>query len=561
MIRETIKLLIIETLRELQLPEVSFVVERPQDMTHGDYATNIVLVLSKQVGTSPLELAERIVVCIEKKNRKEIESVSIAGPGFINFRITSAVFERELLEVINQKDSYGASTIYSGKTVLVEHSSPNLFKPFHIGHMMNNAIGESLVRLMQNSGATVRTMSFPSDISLGVAKAIFVLLEQHGADYKPSSISMLGDAYVEGTHRFETDESIHTRVKQIADNLYANVSSPELDIFNTCKKFNLEYFETVTARLGSHFDSYIFESEAGIVGKQLIEQYTPTIFTPSEGAIVYIPEETKKHIHTAVFINSQGNPTYEAKDLGLLSMKFEREHPDISIFVTDYQQVQHFDVVLDAAEKINSEWKTKSVHIPHGRMTFKGQKMSSRLGGVPLATEVLDLVIDEVNERAEDRVVEAATVDAIAIGAIKFAILKSKAGQNINFDPDTSLSFEGDSGPYIQYTHARITSLLFKGEQMGITPVIHIAHMSDTERILVHFKDVVEEAIQLYAPHVVLTFAIELAQSFNSFYARELFLDKDHQEASEHKLALAKAVQIVLARALYLVGIEAPTKM
>src|SRR3989338_5493661 len=155
--------------------------------------------------------------------------------------------------------------------------------------MMNNAIGESLVRLMQFSGAKVETMSFPSDISLGVAKAIFILLEKFGSNFTPSEISILGDAYVEGTKRYEEDESIHIRVKEIADNLYAGNNSPETSVFEMCKKFNVDYFEEVTKKLGSHFDSYIYESEAGIVGSEIVRANTPSVFSESEGAIVYIP--------------------------------------------------------------------------------------------------------------------------------------------------------------------------------------------------------------------------------------------------------------------------------
>ena len=154
--------------------------------------------------------------------------------------------------------------------------------------------------------------------------------------------------------------------------------------------------------MGSKFDGYIFESEAGVVGMEIVSKYTPSIFTESEGAVVYIPEESKKHINTAVFINSQGNPTYEAKDLGLLDIKFEKYNPDVSIFITDHQQISHFDVVLDAAEKINKNWAEKSVHRTHGRMTFKGQKMSSRLGRVQLAKSLIDTMVEDVKENSKD---------------------------------------------------------------------------------------------------------------------------------------------------------------
>lgn len=572
-IREQLKNTINEALEKLGITGVSFTLEHPTDLSHGDYACNVAMVAAKQVGKNPKELAEQIVAEIQNANSPLLAGeglgVRSAGPGFINFTLSKYFFTQEIKNI--KDESFGKVDIYKGQKILVEHSSPNLFKPFHVGHMMNNAIGESLVRLMKFSGAHVRTMSFPSDISLGIAKAIFVLLENVGSPLLQGeglgvrsdiSIQSLGDAYVQGTKRYEEDESIHVRVKEIADNLYAQKPSPEWDVFVVCKKFNIEYFEQVVARLGSTFDSYIYESEAGDKGKEIIVKNTPGVFTESEGAIVYIPEESKKHINTAVFINSQGNPTYEAKDVGLLAMKFEQESPDLSLFVTDYQQIPHFDVVLDAVEKINPEWKEKSVHIPHGRMSFKGQKMSSRLGGVPLATEILETILEEVRERSGDRNIDNETMDAIAIGAIKFAILRSKPGQNINFDPETSLSFEGDSGPYLQYTHARICSLLEKGNDLGITPgYLDNQENSEIERIAYRLPEIVEHAITEYAPHHVVTYLLQVAQAFNSYYAANTILDSENKQVSAHRLAIAQAVQTVLKNGLWLLGITAPDKM
>jgi len=359
--------------------------------------------------------------------------------------------------------------------------------------------------------------------------------------FLPSFISVLGDAYVEGTRRYDEDESLHVRIKEIADNLFAGNQSPELIVFELCKKFNIEYFESVVEKLGSKFDTYIYESEAGVVGKKLVEQYTPDVFTESEGAIVYIPDELKKNINTSVFINSQGNPTYDAKDIGLLNLKFETYNPDLSLFITDHEQIPHFNIVLDAAEQIDQNWKEKSVHIHHGRMSFKGQKMSSRLGGVPLATDMIDTVSEEVTERAQDRELDQATKDAIAIGAIKFAILRAKPGMNINFDPETSLSFEGDSGPYLQYTHARIQTLLDKGLEQNIAAEIQKGNeVSDIEKLLYRFPEVVESAVSEYAPN---------------------YIDTENPEISSHRLAIARATQIVIKNGLQLLAIDAPERM
>lgn len=556
----TLRIGILDALTELySISEVQFAVEEPKDLTNGDYASNVALVVAKQLGKGPMEVAEAIADYLRTHRAQPVSTVSVAAPGFINISLKPGYFA----ETIGQIDEvWGSSTRHAGKQILVEHSSPNLFKPFHIGHLMNNTIGESITRLARASGATVSTMSFPSDISLGVAKAIFIILEKHLNNdqiFKPKDIVLLGEAYTEGVKRYDEDPSVQSRVKEIADNIYAKTPSPELNVFEACKAFNMEYFQWITGQLGSHFDSYIYESEAGVKGKEIVLANTPKVFSESEGAIVYVPEESRKDINTAVFINSQGNPTYEAKDIGLLDLKFEQYNPDLSIFITDVQQVPHFQVVLAAAEQINTDWVQKSLHRYHGRMSFKGQKMSSRLGGVPLVTEILGVVGEEVRKKNPDITSDAA--ETIGIAAIKFAILRAQAGKNIDFDPDTSLSFVGDSGPYLQYSVVRARSVIAKRGDIAINATLPGGWQTTTlEQTLIHFPEVVNRAIEEWAPHHLVSYLLELAQSFNSWYAEGKIVDATDPH-SPYKLALTQSYAAVMTHGLDLLGISVPEKM
>lgn len=546
-----------EALAELAFPEVDFVLEHPKELAYGDWATNVALLLGKRVGENPLVVAQTIVDHLGQKNIKAITSISVAGPGFINITLSRDVFIQQLPEAV--KEGWGSTDVYKGKKILVEHSSPNLFKPFHVGHLMNNTIGESITRLARKSGASVVTMSFPSDISLGVAKAIFILLEKYGEAFVPDNVAVLGDAYVEGTARYDDDPSVQERVKEIADNLYARNDTPEVRLFDRCKAFNIQYFEAVVAKLGSRFDSYIYESEAGVVGKELVQQNTPNVFTESEGAVIYTPNEEAK-LHTAVFLNSQGNPTYEAKDLGLLSLKFRQHNPDQSIFITDAQQVSHFAVVLDAARHIDTVWAEKSLHRYHGRMSFKGQKMSSRLGGVPLVEDILTTIVAEVKMKNPESTQEVA--EMIGLAALKFSILKAQAGKNIDFDPDSSLSFEGDSGPYLQYSAVRARSLLAKGDEETISPSIATPVLGTEilERMIARFPEVVLRSQEEWAPHYVVTYLTELAQYFNSWYGQGKIIDND-RGATAYRLSVVAAVCNTLVKGLDMLGIEVPAKM
>lgn len=561
--KEQIENLIKTALKNLNIEEVVFAVENPSDINNGDYSTNVAMVCAKKIGKNPRELAEKIITEIStRQDLVGIEKIEVAGSGFINFYLSKEYFKSILIKITEENNQWGNSTLNLGKNILVEHSSPNLFKPFHIGHLMNNTIGESIVQLAKSSGAEVTTMTFPSDISIGIAKAIFTLLEKikHGPIDVGNEIVEYGNAYVEGTRRYEEDKTIHERVKEIADNLYSQKPSDEWDMFVKCKAINISYFEQMTKRLGSKFDSYEYESEAGVKGSEIVEDNTPKVFTKSEGAIVYIPDESRKDINTAVFINSQGNPTYEAKDLGLLSIKFNKYLPDISIFITDNQQVSHFEVVLDAARKINTSWAEKSLHVSHGRMSFKGEKMSSRLGGVPIAEELLNAVGEDIIKRSPDLSKE--TQDMIAIAAIKFSILRAAAGKDINFDPEISLSFEGDSGPYLQYTTVRSFSLIQKAKEAGLLPAFEntSSEITNLEKILEKFPGIVERSTIEWSSHHIVSYLLVLAQAFNSWYANTKIIDKENPE-TPYNLCLTQAVSQTLKNGLKLLGIETPEKM
>lgn len=546
-----------------------FSLDAPDMIEHGDYATNVAFMLSKADKTSPKACAESLIPKLQEVLADIVQAIEVAGPGFINFYLTKDIIRREV-NALESIDTF--TTRYTGKKVLIEHSSPNLFKPFSVGLLLNHIAGEALIHLMKAGGATVTTMSFPSDISIGIAKAVYIIKKDGGLlqdifnTTEEEVIRYLGDTYARGVAYFEEHPEDQEAIKEVAQKLYSETPSEELDIFHKGKEINIAYFEHMLRELGSQFDGFIYESEAALVGKEIVTTHSE-VFTKSDGAIVYIPEEGTKGVHTAVFINSQGNPTYEAKDLGLLKLKFERFAPDYSFFVTDSEQISHFNVVLDAAAKIEKKWKDMSVHISHGRMTFKGQKMSSRLGNVPLAKDIVDVVVEEVEQRSGDKIDHLSPKEKkslykdIALAALHFAMLRSKLGSSINFDPETSLSFEGDSGPYVQYTHARACSLIAKGKEHGFSPLYDASQdITHIERKLVQFEAIAVRAIEEIAPQYIVTYLFELSQMFNSFYASTpIVVERDSR--TSHRLALTQSVAAIIKKALNILAVEAPEKM
>ena len=430
---------------------------------------------------------------------------------------------------------------------------------------MNNTVGESIVRLARFSGARVVTISYPSDVSLGIGKAVWSLLQKgedslERLDSISSKLHFLGQCYVDGTKSFEEDELVQKEVREITRKIYEKEEGREYSAYLLGKEINLEYFISEIKKLGSNFDEFVFESEAGEKGKEIVHKNTPDVFEVSDGATIFDGE--RRGLHTRVFINSEGYPTYEAKDIGLLDIKFSRFSPDTSILITDNEQGPYYKVVLEAAGEICKEWKDKTVHRTHGRMTFKGKKMSSRLGGVPLASEVLETVGDEARERMEDTS-DLKKIDTIAIAALKFSILKAMAGKNIDFDPETSLSFEGDSGPYLLYTYVRCNSILEKAKKSGFVPEAKPSNewtASSLEKILCRFSEEVETSIKAWEPHHVSQYLLTLAREYNSWYASTKILDENNSNLAWN-LWVVQSVMHVLKNGLYCLGIETVERM
>lgn len=559
----------------------TFSLSPAEDSARGDLSTNIAFIIAKEKNLSPKFCATELVTLLENKLESIVEKIEVAGPGFINFFLKAGFVRME-----NEKDKIDITTRFTGKNILVEHSSPNLFKPFSIGHLMNNIIGEFVTRAIKIGGADVTTISFPSDISLGIAKALFIInrdLKDNKIDIKffdnneeDKVINYLGESYIRGVKECEENEESLNYAKNILEKMYdvstEKKSDPEFkSIIEKTKSINENYFKAFIKDVGSNIDNFIYESEAGERGKKIVEENTGDgkVFKKSEGAIVYVPDEERKDINTSVFINSQGFPTYEAKDIGLLDIKFSKYNPDNSFFITDMEQAPHFKVVLDAASKLGGDWKErveKSKHIPHGRMLFKGEKMSSRLGGIPLALDVIKVVEEEVRERAGEKIEHLSSEEKkklerdIALSALRVSVLRSKPGININFDPETSLSFEGDSGPYLMYTHARCASLLEKGNEKDLHPKFSDVTNIELEKELSFFEVMLTESIEALSPQKVVTYLFSIAQKFNNFYATTQIISEDKIK-SEHNLAIVKRTKFILREGLNVLGINAPEKM
>lgn len=558
-IHEAIQKVLHET---LGIFSATFVVEHPADISHGDYATNVALVVAKEAGKSPRTVAEVLCGALRAAQIPDVATIDIAGPGFLNFTLERAYFAETIGTILHTPQTWGAQPLFAGEEVLLEYTSPNLFKPLHVGNLVGNIIGESIARLYAFLGAKVVRLNYPSDIGLTVAKGVWGL-QKHALN--PDDIHALGKAYVLGTAAYEAGEGAKEEIEAINRALYAESDSDLSALRERGITTSRTALDAMCAKLGTTFDGVFFESDAGPRGTEIVREHiTDGIFDKSDGAVIYRGE--KHGLHTRVFLNSQGLPTYEAKDMGGFAIKHER-YPEWTrmLVVTGGEQREYFKVIFAAIRDIFTHASNRMLtHIPTGFLTLTTGKMSSRKGNVLTGEEMLhdlreEALLRAAESRAEDK---GALADAIATAALKYQILRQSVGTDIVFDKAKALSFEGASGPYLQYTYARLGSAIVKSHETGIAS--SIANPPATtyalERMVYCFPEVVATAAHAHEPHHIVTYLTELAGAFNTFYAHEKIADAA-DEFAPYKTALAEAVRATLGQGIYLLGFVAPEKM
>jgi len=395
-------------------------------------------------------------------------------------------------------------------------------------------------------------------------------------------VKFLGQAYALGVKAYEEDENAKKEIEKINKQIYEQ-DSAIMPLYQKGREWSLEYFETIYKRLGTKFDYYYFESQVGNIGLNLVNEHLKKgVFVKSNGAVIFSGE--KYGLHNRVFINSLGIPTYEAKDLGLAPTKYKDFSYDLSIIVTAQEQSDYFKVVLKALSKIAPKLAQKTKHIAHGVVRLPMGKMSSRTGTVITGEWLLDEAKRRIQKEYKE--MDQETAEKVAVGAVKYALLKSGIGRDIAFGFEESINLEGNSGPYLQYTYARTQSVLAK-----INPSTSLRARNQKSKIkisfargrlvklegeevslmrgLSKFPEIVEQAGEKFAPNLLCNYLFDLSQKFNLFYQKIPILhpgvNVTHPRgvigSRKFRLALTMAVGQVIKNGLYILGIESPGKM
>lgn len=554
-----------EAVKNLGFPTNDIVVSIPKNPSFGDYTTNLALQLAKLKARnhrhSSLEIANEI-----KENLGHLSylsKVEIAGSGFINF------FIKDDTLIKNTKDSGQLKKTEKPLKILVEYGHVNPLKEIHIGHLRTFILGESLCRILESLGHSVFRANYQGDIGLHIAKAIWGIQKLGLPTQKlnlEGKAEFLGRSYAEGNSAYEEGPAPKKEIDQINMELYQK--HPKIkEIYTLARSWSLEYFEPVYKLLGVKYDRCFFESEVYEEGKKVVMENLGRVFEKNNGAVIFPGEKYTRlpdgqGLHNRVFITSAGNPTYEGKDMGLAQAEYDTFNYDNSIHVVASEQAGYFQVIIKAIDLLFPYLKGKKQHLSYGVVSLKEGKMSSRTGNVVTVDDLYHVVSEKVREvMKQSRIhVDQEVVKTVALGAIKFSYLKFSPGPNMIFDLEESVSLEGDSGPYVQYTYARICSVLKKaGKERAEYGNIKL---DDTERLilrqLTYFPETVEQAASALHPNLLASYLLELARLYNLFYQGSRIIGS---EKENFRLKLSEEAGKVLQKGLYLLGIDSPERM
>lgn len=558
----------------------------PED-TGADFASNVAMQLAKLVHKAPVAIAEELkdAFLADAEASGMAWRVEIAGPGFMNFISPDEYFYGKVADFAKGQEYLTKGSVwseYDGKVVVCEFSDPNPFKVLHVGHLYTSMVGDSISRILEMAGAKVVRANFGGDVGLHVGKTIWALLQQ-----LPSHLTIeeIAKAYVEGTRAHEEDEQAKAEITEINRMVYEIALQEFGDIrkwpghemgddqegvalaldkeeiktiYLKGRELSYKYFEDFYARIGVKFDRYYPESTVAVRGlKEVRQGLDRGVYEESNGAVVYKGE--KFGLHTRVFINQNGLPTYEAKDVGLIFTKWDDYHFDESVVITGNDIIEYMKVVLASVSEMAPKLSERTRHLTHGQVKLPGnEKMSSRKGNFLKAVDVIGMVTQELMESTGQPADEK-----VVLAALRYAFLKYKMGGDIIFDPKESVAMTGNSGVYLLYSTVRAKKVLQRvgNSASRSNDTIASSETSFVRKLskkIVQYQDVLKEAVVEKAPNKICAYLFELAQEFSRFYENVKVIGN---ESEAELIVVVQAYTNVMEHGLGLLGIEVPEEM
>ena len=565
-------------------------IQKTRKEFEGDY-TVVVFPLLKASRKSPeataTELGEKIVA-----STPEIKSFNVIK-GFLNLAIDSSFWAARFKEIV-ETENFGMAPA-SGRTIMIEYSSPNTNKPLHLGHVRNNLLGYSVATILKANGHNVIKVNLVNDRGIHICKSMLAW-QLYGGGETPASSGMKGDHLV-GKYYVEFDKHYKEQVKELmaekgisedeakkqapimlqAQEMLRKWEAKDAEVYALWETMNgwvYEGFDVTYKAMGVDFDKVYYESQTYLLGKSLVEDgLKKGVFFRKEDNSVWIDLEADG-LDQKLLLRGDGTSVYMTQDLGTALSRFEENSLDDMIYVVGNEQNYHFQVLKLVLKKLGYEWSDNIFHLSYGMVELPEGKMKSREGTVVDADDLIADMIGTAREMSDElgkldgcsEEEAAAICEMVGLGALKYFILKVDPKKTMLFDPRESIDFNGNTGPFIQYTHARIRSILRKAEEAGIdastyTNATLLPEEVELVKALAEYPAVVRTAGEQFAPSVIAAYAYDLAKQFNGYYHDHSILKEENEAVRSLRLKLAAEVARVIRSAMSLLGINVPERM
>ena len=564
-------------------------IQKTRKEFEGDY-TVVVFPLLRASKKSPeataTELGEKIVA-----STPEIKSYNVIK-GFLNLVVDASFWSARFKEII-ETENYGMAAP-SGRTIMIEYSSPNTNKPLHLGHIRNNLLGYSVATILKANGHNVIKVNLVNDRGIHICKSMLAW-QLYGGGETPESSGMKGDHLV-GKYYVEFDKHYKAEVKALvaeglsedeakkkapimlqAQEMLRKWEAKDKEVYSLWETMNgwvYEGFDVTYKAMGVDFDKVYYESQTYLLGKSLVEDgLKKGVFFRKEDNSVWIDLEADG-LDQKLLLRGDGTSVYMTQDLGTALSRFEENKLDDMIYVVGNEQNYHFQVLKLVLKKLGYEWSDNIFHLSYGMVELPEGKMKSREGTVVDADDLIADMIGTAREMSDElgkldgaSEEEAQTIsEMVGLGALKYFILKVDPKKTMLFDPRESIDFNGNTGPFIQYTHARIRSILRKAEEAGISSESYMSATLLPEEIelikaLSEYPAVVRSAGQQFTPSVIAAYAYDLAKQFNGYYHDHSILKEENEAIRSLRLKLASEVARIIRSAMSLLGINVPERM
>ena len=524
----------------------------------------------------------------------EVSSFNVVK-GFLNLSFSDE-FWLSFFNKIYRDNAYAFTPITDeSEHIVIEYSSPNTNKPLHLGHIRNNLIGSAVAEILKANGNKVYRVNLVNDRGIHICKSMLAWQEK-GNNETPQSAKMKGDHFV-GKYYVLFDKEYKNQIQELVvqgmDEKEAKIQAPWMkkaqgmlkrwergnkkvrELWSTMNDWVYEGFNVTYKRLGLEFDKIYHESDTYIIGKEIVMKALRAgeLIQKPDGTVVL---ELKEYdMDEKVLLRSDGTSVYMTQDLGTAVARYEDYHFDESIYVVGNEQDHHFKVLSIILDKLEYPWSNRLTHLSYGMVNLPEGKMKSREGTVVDADDLIDEMLKTSKETADklgklegfSKAEKEEIHEKIALGALKYFILKVDSKKNITFNPKESIDFTGNTGPFIQYTYVRINSVLRKARETNIfipekiLPIQFNDNELELLRLLYQFREVIKESGNKRNPAIIANFVYELAKEYNKFYHEFNLLNEENDNVRSFRLALSDKTAKVIKSALALLNIDTPEKM